>query len=256
MIDERAIIHPTAKIAPDVEIGPFSIIGAEVEIGAGSWVGPHVVLQGPTKIGKNNKIFQFSSIGEAPQDKKYHGEQSILEIGDNNTFREYVTVSRGTEFGGGITKIGNNNLLMAHVHIAHDCIVADNIIFSNQASLAGHVTVQSFANLGGFVGVRQFCTIGAYSFCAGGSIIVKDVMPYVIVSGYPAEAHGLNVIGMRRRNMPLPTQNALKKAYKNIFRLGLTTEEAAVALAPLALEYPEVERMIAFMKAATRGITR
>lgn len=256
MISDKAVIDKSAKIAENVEISAFSVIGPNVEIGEGSWIGPHVVVNGPTRIGKNNKIFQFSSIGEAPQDKKYDGEPTRLEIGDNNVFRECTTISRGTKLGGGVTKIGNNNLFMAYVHIAHDCLVGNNTTFSNNASLAGHVTVDDYANLGGFVGVHQFCNIGSYCFCAGGSIIVKDVLPFITVSGHPAESYGLNAEGLKRHQFSAEDILVLKRAYKIFCRQGLTLEEAVHKMEALIPECKHVGRMIDFIKNSTRGITR
>ena len=181
MIHPTALIDPSAKLADSVEVGAYSIIGADVEIGEKTWIGPHVVIQGPTKIGRENKLFQFSSIGEVPQDKKFHGETSYLEIGDRNTIREFATINRGTEDGGGTTRIGNDNWLMAYIHIAHDCQVGDNTIFANNASLAGHAIIEDYVILGGFTLVHQFCSIGQHAFCGMGSAISKDIPPYVMV---------------------------------------------------------------------------
>ncbi|MBS0289096.1 MAG: acyl-ACP--UDP-N-acetylglucosamine O-acyltransferase [Proteobacteria bacterium] len=256
MISDKAIIDKSAKIAANVEISPYTVIGKDVEIGEGTWVGPHAVINGPTKIGANNRIYQFASIGEAPQDKKYAGEPTRLEIGDNNTFRECSTVSRGTKPGGGLTKIGNDNLFMAYVHIAHDCIVGNNTTFSNNASLAGHVTVDDFANLGGFVGVHQFCNIGSYCFCAGGSMIVKDVLPFITVSGNLAQAYGLNVEGLKRRQFTAEIITHLKRAYKILYRQGLTLEEAVHKLEGMIPDCNQVQVLIEFIKKSTRGIIR
>lgn len=256
MISDKAVIDKSAKIAAGVVISPFAVIGPDVEIGEGTWVGPHVVINGPTTIGRNNKIFQFASIGEAPQDKKYAGEPTRLEIGDDNIFRECTTVSRGTKSGGGVTRIGNGNLFMAYVHIAHDCRVGNYTTFSNNASLAGHVTVDDYANLGGFVGVHQFCNIGSYCFCAGGSIIVKDVLPFITVSGHPAETYGLNAEGLKRRNFAPEDILVLKRAYKLLCRQGLTLEEAVHKMEALVPECKHVQVMIDFIKNSTRGITR
>lgn len=256
MISDKAIIDKNAKIAGNVQIEPFTIIGADVEIAEGSWIGPHVVIKGPTKIGRNNRIYQFASIGEAPQDKKYAGEPTRLEIGDDNCFRECTTVSRGTYPGGGVTKIGSHNLFMAYVHIAHDCHVGNYTIFSNNASLAGHVTVADYANLGGFVGVHQFCNIGSYSFCAGGSIIVKDVLPFITVSGHPAETYGLNVEGLKRHHFTPDEIVILKRAYKILYRQGLTLEEAVHKIEEFIPECQYVKVLIDFIKNSTRGIIR
>ena len=199
MIDPTAIIHPESDIAPDVDVGPYTVIGKNVSVDSGTSIGSHVVIKGPTKIGPNNKIYHFCSIGDDPQDKKYHGEgDSILEIGSGNTFREYVSINRGTGEGGGKTIIGNNNWIMAYVHIAHDCIIGSNTIFANNATLAGHVTIDDYVILGGFTGVHQFCRIGGYSFSAISSVIVKDVPPYVLVSGNTAKPSGLNREGLKR----------------------------------------------------------
>jgi UDP-N-acetylglucosamine acyltransferase len=255
-IDHRAVIDPSARIGKNVSIGPFSVIGPHVEIDDDTWIGPHVVINGPTKIGKGNRFFQFSSIGEIPQDKKYRGESSVLEIGDNNTIREYVTINRGTDDGGGITRIGNNNWLMAYIHIAHDCLLGDGIIMANAASLAGHVRVDDFAILGGFTLVHQFCSIGTYSFCGMGSAISKDVPPYVMVSGNPAQPHGLNVEGLKRRNTDKETLQALREAYRIIYRSGHTVKEARLHLAGLAEKHEQVAMMMKFIETSERGILR
>ncbi|MBI2790779.1 MAG: acyl-ACP--UDP-N-acetylglucosamine O-acyltransferase [Gammaproteobacteria bacterium] len=256
MISDKAIIDKSAKIAANVEISPYAIIGPNVEIGEGTWIGPHVVVNGPTKIGRNNRIYQFASIGEAPQDKKYAGEPTRLEIGDNNIFRECTTVSRGTVPGGGLTKIGNDNLFMAYVHIAHDCMVGNNTTFSNNASLAGHVTVDDYANLGGFVGVHQFTNIGSYCFCAGGSMVVKDVIPFIMVSGNLAQAYGLNVEGLKRRQFTSEEIVVLKRAYKTLYRQGLTLEDAVHKLEAMIPECRHIPMLIDFIKKSTRGIIR
>lgn len=255
-IDARAIIDPTARLGKNVSVGPFSIIGPDVEIGDDTWIGPHAVINGPTKIGKANRIFQFTSIGEIPQDKKFHGEKSRLEIGDRNTIREFVTINRGTDDGGGITKIGNDNWLMAYIHIAHDCIVGNNAIFANAASLAGHVTVGDFAILGGFTLVHQFCSIGQHAFTGMGSAVSKDVPPFVMVNGNPAEAHGLNTEGLKRRQFSKETMQALRDAYKLLYRSGMTIEEVKPKLRELAAPYPEVGLMLTFIEQSQRGILR
>lgn len=255
-IDPRAVIDPTATIADDVTIGPFSVIGADVEIGRGSEIGPHVVINGPTRIGQENRIFQFTSIGEVPQDKKYHGEASLLEIGDRNTIREFATINRGTEDGGGITRLGNDNWLMAYIHIAHDCLIGNHTTFANGASLAGHVTVDDHAILGGFTLVHQFCAIGENAFCGMGSAIGKDVPPYVMVSGNPAQPYGLNLEGLKRRGFDKDVIRGLKEAYKVIYRSGLTVEEAQSRLRKLAETTTEIEAMITFLTHSSRGILR
>lgn len=255
-IDQRAVIDPSARIADDVSIGPFSIIGADVEIGAGTIIGPHVVINGPTRIGRNNHFFQFSSIGEIPQDKKYHGEASRLEIGDGNTIREFVTINRGTEDGGGVTRIGNDNWLMAYIHIAHDCLVGNNTIFANGASLAGHVEIDDHVILGGFTLVHQFTKLGSGAFCGMGSAISKDIPPYVMVSGNPASPYGINSEGLKRRGFSKEAIKAIKNAYKIIYRSGHTSDEARQYLQPLAEQHPEVQPMLDFLTRSKRGILR
>jgi UDP-N-acetylglucosamine acyltransferase len=256
LIDARAIIDPRACLASDVTVGPFSVIGADVEIDAGTWVGPHVVINGPTRIGRDNKIFQFASIGEAPQDKKYAGEPTRLEIGDRNVFREYCTVNRGTASGNGYTRVGNDNLIMAYVHIAHDCVLGNHVIFANAASLAGHVTVGDHAILGGFAIVHQFCRIGAHSFCAMGSVINRDVPPYVMVSGHMAEPHGINAEGLRRRGFSAETIREIRRAYRLIYRSSLTLGEALAQLEAGAAEWPELRLLASFLSGSARGIVR
>jgi UDP-N-acetylglucosamine acyltransferase len=256
MIDHRAIIHPTAKIASNVQIGPWTIIGPDVEIGEGTWIGPHVVIQGPTKIGSFNKIYQFSSIGEVPQDKKFQGEQTFLEIGDRNIIREFCTFNRGTAQDKSHTKIGNDNLFMAYVHIAHDCTVGNHTIFANNASLAGHVTIEDHVILSGFSGVFQFCRVGVHSFAAMGSMIEKDVPPFVKVSGYYAKPFGLNTVGLKRKGFSVETLANVRRAYKTIYRKGLTVKAALVELAEMAKTCEEINVLIDFISSSQRGIVR
>lgn len=256
MIHETAIIHPTARIAKNVEIGPWTFIGEEVEIGEGTWIGPHVVIRGPTKIGKENKIFQFASIGEMPQDKKFRGEKTLLEIGDRNVIRECCTFNRGTAQDKSVTKIGNDNLFMAYVHIAHDCIVGNETIFANNASLAGHVIVDDFAILSGFSGVFQSCRVGVHSFISMGSLIDKDVPPFVKVAGTQAKPFGLNTVGMKRRGFTEEQMLVLRRAYKVIYRKGLTVKSALEELQPMTAECPEVKLFIDFIQSSERGIIR
>lgn len=256
MIDQRAVIDPNARIADNVTIGPWTLIGPDVEIAEGTWIGPHVVIKGPTRIGRENKIYQFASIGEDPQDKKYKGEKTLLEIGDRNVFRESCTINRGTVQAGGITRIGNDNLFMACVHIAHDCLIDNNAIFANHSSLAGHVLVGDFAILSGFSGVHQFCTIGAHSFVGGGSMVTKDVLPYVLVDGHDAKTCGLNSEGLKRRGFSPEAITTLRKAYKIIYRNGLTVAQAIEQLNELLPECPEVGLMIKALQESTRGIVR
>ncbi len=256
MIDPRAIIESGVSLAPDVVIGPYAIVGPDVEIGAGTRIGPHTVIRGPTRIGCNNQIFQFSSLGDAPQDKKYNGEPTELVIGDGNTIREYCTINRGTVQGGGVTRIGNDNWIMAYVHIAHDCQVGDHSIFANAASLAGHVNVGDWAILGGFTLVHQFCTLGAHCFTAFGSVVGQDVPPYVLISGHMARPHGLNTEGLRRRGFSSETLRQLRQAYKVIYRSGFTLEQAIERLHEMTVECPEVGLLVDALSKSTRGIIR
>lgn len=256
MIHLTAIVDQSAKIAEGVQIGPYSIIGPEVEIGAGTVVGPHVVIEGPTRIGQNNKIFQFSSIGDAPQDKKYANEPTRLEIGDNNVIREYCTISRGTTQDIGVTRVGDDNWIMAYVHIAHDCQVGSHTIFANSASLAGHVIVEDYAILGGFTLVHQFCKLGAHCFTAMNSVISKDVPPFILVSGHMAKPHGLNQEGLKRRGLSADVLSQLRKAYKILYRSGNTLDQAIEKMSELAKQCAEVEQLVTFLRGATRGVLR
>lgn len=256
MIDKQAIIDPSARIAENVTIGPWTMIGANVEIGEGSWIGPHAVIKGRTRIGKHNKIYQFASIGEDPQDKKYAGEDTLLEIGDHNVIRECCTINRGTVQAGGVTRIGDDNLFMACVHIAHDCIIGNHVIFANHASLAGHVIVQDYAIFSGFSGVHQFCTIGAHSFLGGGTLVGKDVLPYIIAHGHEAKAFGLNTEGLKRRGFSNEVINNLRRAYKIIFRMNLTVGQAIEQLNEVLPECPEIGLMIEMLQQSSRGILR
>jgi len=256
VIDVTAKIDPTARIADGVHIGPFAVIGADVEIGEGTWVGPHVVIDGPTKIGRDNKIYQFASLGADPQDKKFTGEKTWLEIGDRNVIREFCTFNRGTAQDKAVTKIGNDNLFMAYVHLAHDCIVGNGTIFANNASLAGHVIVEDFAILGGFSGVFQACRVGANSFASMGAMIDKDVPPFVKVSGYYAKPCGLNTIGMKRRGFAEETMLELRRAYKVIYRQGLTVKQALESLEEKVGQCQEIQMLIDFIQGSSRGIVR
>lgn len=255
MIHETAIIDKTARIAQDVQIGPWSIIGPDVEIGEGTWIGPHVVIQGPTKIGKENKIFQFASIGEMSQDKKFRGEKAFLEIGDRNTIREFCTFNRGTGLNSK-TVIGNDNLFMAYVHIAHDCIVGNETIFANNVTLAGHVIVEDYVVLGGFSGACQFCRIGAHGFITMGAMVDKDVPPFVKVAGFNAKPFGLNTVGLKRRGYASETLLYLRRAYKTIYRKSLTVKDALKDLQEMIKDCPEVQTFIDFIQKSERGIVR
>ncbi|WP_461538111.1 acyl-ACP--UDP-N-acetylglucosamine O-acyltransferase [Spongorhabdus nitratireducens] len=254
-IDPRAIVDERAVIADDVQIGPWSFIGPDVEIGAGTVINSHVVIKGPTTIGRNNKIYQFASVGEDCQDLKYKGEPTRLEIGDGNTIREGCTIHRGTIQDNSLTRIGSNNLLMAYVHVAHDCMVGDNNIFANNTSLAGHVEVGNNVILGGYTGVHQFCKIGSYSMSAGNATIFKDVPAFVMAAGSPAEAQGMNFEGMRRRGYSRDLIRTLRTAYKIVYRQGLKLTEALEQLEQYA-DIPEVALYIESLKASTRGIIR
>lgn len=254
MIHETAIIDPSAKIAANVHVGPYSVIGAGVEIGEGTWIGPHVVIQGPTRIGRDNRFYQFSSIGEAPQDLKFHGEETWLIIGDRNVFRECCTLNRGTVQDNAVTKIGNDNLLMAYVHIAHDCVIGNFNIFANNASLAGHVIVEDYVNLGGFAGVFQRCRLGSYSFIVTNSVVIKDVPPFLKVAGNFAKPYGLNTVGLQRRGFTEQAVLEIKRAYKLIYRQGLSIDAALDELNKF--DSAEVRRMAAFVEKSTAGIVR
>jgi len=256
VIHQTAIIDPSAVIADNVQIGPYTVIGANVEIGEGCEIASHVVINGPTKIGKNNRIFQFASIGEEPQDKKFHDEATTLEIGDNNLIRESVTINRGTVQGGGITRVGSNNWIMAYVHIAHDCIIGNDNIFANNASLAGHVIVDDFVILGGFTLVSQFNYLGSYSFSAMGSVISRNVPPYVLVSGHMAKPVGVNVEGLRRRKFSDEQIRNIRQAYKHIYRSGLRLEEAQQRVKGISQDADELSILIAFLEKQEGGIIR
>ncbi|MHB8252238.1 MAG: acyl-ACP--UDP-N-acetylglucosamine O-acyltransferase [Acidiferrobacter sp.] len=256
MIHPLALIDPNAEIGPNVEIGPFSVIGPEVIIGEGTWIGPHVVINGPTRIGQNNRIYQFSSLGEVAQDLKYAGERAALEIGDRNVFREYCTVSRGTSGGGGITRIGHDNFFMAYVHVAHDCQIADHTVFANCASLAGHVRVGNYAVLGGFTGIHQFCRVGEHCMTGIGTVTFQDIPPYVVAAGNTAKPYGINITGLKRRGFSTKGIAVIKKAYKIVYKSGLRLDEAIAEIEGLAPEYPEVGVLAKFLRAEGRGIIR
>lgn len=255
-IHTTAIVDPSATLGSNVTIGPYSIIGPDVRIGEKTWIGPHVVINGPTTIGSGNRIFQFSSIGEIPQDKKYQGEQSELLIGDDNTIREYVTINRGTEQDQGYTKLGNRNWIMAYVHIAHDCNIGNDTIFANGSTLAGHVNVEDFAILGGFTLVHQFCRIGEHSFCAMGTALNRDLPPYVMASGNYATTHGLNKEGLRRRGFSDDCIQALHKSYKILIRSKGSKSESISQVEKLAAQYPEVKKFLDFVITSERGVVQ
>lgn len=255
MIHATAIVHPTASLGKNVSVGAYSVIGEHVEVGDDCQIHSHVVLKGPTKLGKNNRIFQFASIGEECQDKKFAGETTRLVIGDNNIFRESVTVHRGTVQDNGVTAIGNDNLFMAYAHVAHDCTIENGCVFANVCTLAGHVKVGEGAILGGLSAVHQFCRIGAHCFAGGGSIIVKDLPPYVML-GADGKPHGINSEGLKRQGKDAATIAAVKRAYRTLYRQGLRLQEAQQALQSMAETSPEVQLLADFLGQSQRGIIR
>jgi UDP-N-acetylglucosamine acyltransferase len=255
-IHPTAIIHPDARLGVGVSVGPYSIIGEHVEIGDNTTVGPHVVIGGHTRIGRENRIFQFSSLGEVPQDKKYAGEPTRLEIGDRNTIREFCTLNLGTAQDVGVTRLGNDNWIMAYVHLAHDCQVGNNTIFANNAQLAGHVQVGDWAILGGFTVVHQFVRIGAHSLTAMGSILLQDLPPYVTAAGNPAAPHGINSEGLKRRGFSSEAISALRHAYKSIYKSALKLDEARDIVATAAADSPELALLLDFLLVPGRGIIR
>jgi UDP-N-acetylglucosamine acyltransferase len=256
MIHATALIAPDAELGPDVSVGAYSVIGPAVRIGEGSSIGSHVVIKGPTSIGARNRIFQFASIGDDPQDKKYAGEITRLEVGDDNTIREYCSINRGTVQDGGVTRVGNNNWIMAYVHIAHDCQIGNHTILANNASLAGHVHVHDYAILGGLTGIHQFCRIGAHSFCGGFSGITRDVLPYVMIAGHPPEPRGINLEGLKRRGFTSEQLRNLKEAYRIIFRTGLKLADARDQVAKLSETQPELVTIVEFLDRSERSILR
>lgn len=256
MIHPTAIIDPAAVLAPDVEVGAYSLIGPDVKIGAGTVIGPHVVINGHTTIGERNHIFQFASVGEAGQDKKYRGEPTRLEIGDDNVIREYCSIHRGTTQDAGLTRVGSRNLLMSSVHVAHDCMIGDDNIIATGSGVSGHVHIGDSVILGGMTGVHQFCRISSHAMTAGCSLVVKDVPAYVMVGGNPSKAFGMNYEGMRRRGWSAETINTLKRAYRIVYRDGLTLEVAIVEAEKLLADCPEVGLFLESLKASTRGIVR
>ncbi|HEX3602974.1 MAG TPA: acyl-ACP--UDP-N-acetylglucosamine O-acyltransferase [Steroidobacteraceae bacterium] len=256
MIDARAVVSPQADIASDVQIGPFTVIGADVVIGPGTWVGPHAVINGPTRIGANNKIYQFASLGDAPQDKKYDGEPTRLEIGDRNVFRESVTVNRGTTHDQGVTRIGNDNLLMAYSHVAHDCRLGNQIVMANCATLGGHVEVGDWVTMGGLSAVHQFTKIGAYCFLAHNAAVTRDVPPYVMAVGRPAVPHSVNAVGLQRRGFTPEQILNIRRAYRTLYRSGLKLKAALEELEEAAAEQPEIVPFVEFIKHSSRSIVR
>ncbi len=255
-IHSTAIVDPKAELDSSVEVGAYSIIEAGVQVGANTRIGSHAVIKGPTKIGKNNHIFQYVSLGEQPQDKKYIDEPTTLEIGDNNTIREFCTFNRGTTQDKGVTKIGNDNWVMAYVHIAHDCDVGNHTILANNASLAGHVDIHDYAILGGFTLVHQFCKIGAHVMTAVGSVVFKDIPAYVTAGGYSAEPHGINSEGLKRRGFSADDVKHIKRAYKVLYRNGLSFEEAKSELVSMQSQCDKIKLLSDFLTQSSRGIIR
>jgi UDP-N-acetylglucosamine acyltransferase len=256
VIDARAAIDPSAELDETVSVGPFAVIGAGVQIGAGTEIGPHAVIKGPTRIGRDNKIFQFASVGEDPQDKKYGGEVTYLEIGDRNTIREFATVHRGTVQDHGITRIGDDNLLMAYTHVAHDCQIGNHVIMANAASLGGHVRVDDWAILGGFTIVHQFCRIGAHSFCGMGSAITRDLPPYVLVGGNPTKPRGINAEGLQRRGFDEDSIAALKRAYRKLYLSGASLADATHEVRAMSADFAVLVPLADFLEQEGRSILR
>ncbi|MEP7206910.1 MAG: acyl-ACP--UDP-N-acetylglucosamine O-acyltransferase [Casimicrobiaceae bacterium] len=257
-----ARVHPTAlveagaRLADDVEVGPYAIVGPEVEVGAGTRIGPHAMVVGRTTIGARNRIFQFTSIGEIPQDRKYGGEPTRLAIGDDNVIREFVTIHAGTAQDRGVTSVGSGNWLLAYVHIAHDCVVGSHTTFSNNAQLAGHVVIEDWVTLGGFTGVHQFCRVGAHAMIAAGAIVLQDVPPFVTAAGYPAKPHGTNNEGLRRRGFGAPEIAAVRRAYRTLYRESRSLEDAREALRQRVAEAPVIGPLVTFLENSVRGIIR
>ena len=255
-IHPQALVDSKAELAEDVQVGPFAIIGPDVKIGAGTVVGPHAMLKGPTTVGMRNQIFQFASVGEDCQDKKYKGERTELVIGDDNIIREGVTLHRGTFQDRGITHIGSNNLFMCYVHVAHDCVVGDNIVMANNTAIAGHVHIGNGAILGGGTLVHQFCRIGQFAMTAAGTVVLQDIPAFVTCSGNRAEAHGMNIEGMRRRGVDSDVINRLREAYKTVYRRGLTLDQAITELDQNNAGCAEVDAFLDSLKSSQRGIVR
>ena len=256
MIHATAIIDLKAELDANVEVGPYSIIRQNVSIGAGTVIGPHVIIEPYVTIGEDCHIFQYAAIGAAPQSLKFKGEKSDVKIGRGTIIREFVTIHRGTEFGGGLTEVGEENFLMAYTHIAHDCITGKKVIFANNATLAGHITVGDYATIGGLVAIHQFVRIGDYAYVGGKSAVGKDIPPYVLASGDRAKLHGLNSVGLKRHGFSQETLSLLKKAYRIIFRIGITLNEAIERVKAEVEQAPEVVNLIEFIKSSRRGITR
>jgi len=256
VVHSSAIVEKGAQLADDVEIGAYALIGPHVEIGAGTRIGPHAVIKGRTRIGRNNRIFQFVSLGEEPQDKKYRGEPTRLEIGDGNTIREFCTFNCGTVQDAGVTRLGDDNWIMAYVHLAHDCQIGSHTIFANGAQLAGHVHIGDHAILGGFTMVHQHCRVGAHSITGISSVLLQDVPPFVTASGSPASPYGINSEGLKRRGFSADAVAAIKRSYKTLYKSSLTLEDAKREIATQVAACPELQLLIDFLAHSTRGIVR
>ena len=256
MIHATAIIHPGAVLAPDVSVGAYSMIGEHVRVGAGTTIANHVCISGRTTIGQGNRIFSFCALGGEPQDKKYRGQDTALEIGNDNTIREFCTFNIGTAEDTGVTRLGHRNWMMAYVHLAHDCQVGNDTIFANNASLAGHATVGDWAIMGGFSGVHQFCRVGEHSFIGISAVVTQDVPPYVTVAGNPTTPHGINSEGLKRRGFSPEDIAAIKQAYRKLYRSGLSLEDARQEIALIAAEFPHVQILLDFLSGSQRGIMR
>lgn len=256
IVHPTAIVDVTAELADDVEIGPYAILGRDVRIGTGSIIGPHTVIAARTALGKRNHVFQFASIGEIAQDRKYSGEPTKTVIGDDNVFREYVSVHAGTAQGRGETTIGDSNLFLAYSHVAHDCVVGSHTTWSNNAQIAGHVHIADWVVMGAFSGVHQFCRVGAHAMLAAFAVVLRDVPPYTIVQGYPAEPKGTNSEGLRRRGFSAEEILAVRRAYKTLYREGLAFEDAKVKLATAAESAPVIRPLVEFLAVGGRGILR
>ena len=256
MIDALAVVSPQAELAPDVTVGPFAVIGPQVRIGARTRIASHVVINGPTTIGADNNIFQFASIGDAPQDKKYQGEPTRLEIGDRNVFRESCTVNRGTAQDEGVTRIGSDNMFLACSHVAHDCQIGNRVVMTNYTALGGHVTLGDWVIIGGYAGVHQFCKIGAHAFIANNAAVTRDVPPYVLVVGQPAVPHSVNSEGLKRRDFTADQIRNIRSAYRTLYRRELPLEEALKELTVVALTQPEIRPFVEFIAASTRSLIR
>jgi UDP-N-acetylglucosamine acyltransferase len=255
-IHPTALVDPRARIGADVAIGPYTVVDGDVEIGDGTTLGAHNVVTGHTRIGRGNRIYHFCSIGEVNQDKKYQGEPTRTEIGDGNTIREYCSINRGTVQGGGLTRLGDGNWIMAYVHIAHDCLVGNNTVFANNASLAGHVVIDDWVTLGGFVGVHQFVKVGAHVMAGVASVVLQDVPPYVTIAGNPCAPHGVNSRGLERRGFSPDAIAAIKRAYRTLYRSGLTLGEARAQIERQSEEHPELKPMADFLASTSRGVLR